>query len=173
MFLHFSSFFEKRAKMSTRRIPSEIFGLSEFFYRMFVEKKFRVPGPEKSTFLDFFQKSILGILSSGKNRVFCVVDFFEKSRKRGFTRVLVHSYSCLLPTRKGLLSFFHFDSDWLCIRETIRLWLSVFILSEHGIKFFISLKLNMTKNIKCVRLGILENQNFQTRIKFESENVIS
>ena len=31
----------------------------------------------------------------------------------------------------------------------------------------------MTKNIKCVRLEILENPNFQTRIKFKSRNFIS
>ena len=76
------AFSRRRPKMSRRRVPTEIFGVSEFFYRKFVEKKFRGRGPQKSTFFGaFFKNQSSKFLPTRKKRVFCVADFFEKSRK--------------------------------------------------------------------------------------------
>ena len=57
-FLHFLmvAFLKVSPKMSMGRVPAEIFGVSEFFYRKFVKKTFRGRGPQKSTFLELFSK---------------------------------------------------------------------------------------------------------------------
>ena len=95
IFLHFSMgrakmFFSRRGpKMSRRRVPTEIFGVSKFFYRKFVEKKFRGRGPQKSTFLGLFSKiNPRNFCQVGKN-VFFVLPIFLKNRGNGgvFLRV--------------------------------------------------------------------------------------
>ena len=51
------AFSKKGLKMSMGRPPTEIFGVSEFFYRNFVKKIFRGRGGKKSTiFLGLFSK---------------------------------------------------------------------------------------------------------------------
>ena len=82
-------FFDKGDELSRRRIPTEIFGVTEFFYRGFVEKKFRVRGPQKSTFLGLFSKiNPRNFCQLGKN-VFFVLPIFLKNRGNGglFLRV--------------------------------------------------------------------------------------
>ena len=76
-------------KMSMGRVPTKIFGVSEFFYRKFVEKNFRGRGPQKSTFLGLFSKiDVRNFCQRGKN-VFFEISFFLKSRGNGglFVRV--------------------------------------------------------------------------------------
>ena len=94
-FLHFSmdrakmAFSRRGPKMSRRRVPTEIFGVSEFFHRKFVEKKFRGRGPQKSTFLGLFSKiNPRNFCQLGKN-VFFVLPIFLKNRENGglFLRV--------------------------------------------------------------------------------------
>ena len=46
--------------MSTGRVPIEIFCVSGFFYRKFVEKNFRRRGPQKSTIFGLFSKIDVG-----------------------------------------------------------------------------------------------------------------
>ena len=70
--------------MSMGRVPTKIFGVSEFFYRNFAKKNFRDRGPQKSTILGLFSKIDVGnFCQLGKNVFFGVADFFEKSRKWG------------------------------------------------------------------------------------------
>ena len=72
-------------KMPMGRVPTKIFGVSEFFYRKFVKKNFRGRGPQKiDDFGPFFKNRCPKFLPTGKKRVFRVADFFEKSRKLGF-----------------------------------------------------------------------------------------
>ena len=85
------AFSRRGPKMSRRRVPTEIFGVSDFFYQKFFEKKFRGRGPPKSTFFWLF--SILEISAKWTKYVFCVADFFEKSRKGGlFLRVHLRNF---------------------------------------------------------------------------------
>ena len=57
-------------KMSMGRVPTKIFDESEFFYRKFVKKIFRGRGPQKSTILGLFQKSILEISANWEKTSF-------------------------------------------------------------------------------------------------------
>ena len=76
-------FFEIGPKISMGRVPTEIFGVSEFFYRKFVEKKFRGRGPQKSTFWGLFSKiDVRNFCHLGKN-VFFETSIFLKSRGNG------------------------------------------------------------------------------------------
>ena len=70
-------------KMSMGRVPTEIFGVSEFFYRKFVKKNFRGRGPQKSTILGLFSKmDVRNFCHLGKN-VFFVLPIFSKNRGNG------------------------------------------------------------------------------------------
>ena len=70
-------------KMSMGRVPTKIFGVSEFFYRKFVKKNFRGRGPQKSTILGLFSKiDVRNFCQLGKN-VFFVLPIFSKSRGNG------------------------------------------------------------------------------------------
>ena len=70
-------------KMSMRRVPTKIFGVSEFFYRKFVKKNFRGRGPQKSTILGLFSKiDVRNFCQLGKN-VFFVLPIFSKNRGNG------------------------------------------------------------------------------------------
>ena len=70
-------------KMSMGRVPTKIFGVSEFFYRKFVEKNFRGRGPQKSTFLSLFSKiDVRNFCQRGKN-VFFELPIFLKNRGNG------------------------------------------------------------------------------------------
>ena len=70
-------------KMSTRRVPTEIFGVSGFFYRKFVKKNFRGRGPQKSTILGLFSKiDVRNFFQLGKN-VFLVLPIISKNRGNG------------------------------------------------------------------------------------------
>ena len=70
-------------KMSMRRVPTKIFGVSGFFYRKFVKKNFRGRGPQKSTILGLFSKiDVRNFCQLGKN-VFFVLPFFLKYRGNG------------------------------------------------------------------------------------------
>ena len=60
--------------MSVGRVLTEIFGVSEFFYRKCVKNKSRSGTPKIEDFGSFFRKK----------RVFGVADFSEKLRKRFF-----------------------------------------------------------------------------------------
>ena len=66
--------------MSMGRSSTEIFGVSEFFYRNFVKKNFRGRGPQKSTILGLFSKIDVGNLRQLGKNVFFVLPFFLKSR---------------------------------------------------------------------------------------------
>ena len=69
--------------MSIGRVPTEIFGVSEFFYRKFVKKNFRGRGPQKSTFLGLFSKiDVRNFCQRGKN-VFFKLPIFLKNRGNG------------------------------------------------------------------------------------------
>ena len=71
-------------KMSMGRVPTNILGVSEFFYRKFVKKKFRGRGHQKSTFLGLFSKiDPRNFCQLGKNVIFELPIFFEKSSKWG------------------------------------------------------------------------------------------
>ena len=77
-------------KMSMGRVPTEIFGVSEFFYRKFVEKNFRGRGPQKSTILGLFSKiDVRNFCQLGK-KVFFEILFFLKSRGNGGLFLGVH-----------------------------------------------------------------------------------
>ena len=66
--------------MSMGRVPTEIFGESEFFYRKFVRKTFRGLEPKKSTILGLFSKmNVRNFDQLGKN-VFFVLPIFSKNR---------------------------------------------------------------------------------------------
>ncbi len=66
-----------------KRVPIEIFGVSEFFYRKFVKKNFRGRGPQKSTILGLFSKiDVRNFCQLGKN-VFFVLPIFLKNRGNG------------------------------------------------------------------------------------------
>ena len=70
-------------KMSMRRVPTKIFGVSGFFYRKFVKKNFRGRGPQKSTILGLFSKiDVRNFCQLGKN-VFFVLPIFSKNRGNG------------------------------------------------------------------------------------------
>ena len=70
-------------KMPMRRVPTKIFGVSEFFYRKFVKKNFRGRGPQKSTILGLFSKiDVRNFCQLGKN-VFFVLPIFSKNRGNG------------------------------------------------------------------------------------------
>ena len=78
-----TAFSKMEPKMSLRRVPTKIFGVSEFFYRKFAKYNFR--GRTKiDDFGAFFKNRYSKFLQPGKKRVFCVADFPEKSRKWGF-----------------------------------------------------------------------------------------
>ena len=78
-----NAFSKIRLKISMGRSPTEIFGLSKFFYRKFVKKNFRGRGPEKSTILGLFSKiDVRNFCQLGKN-VFFETSFFLKSRGNG------------------------------------------------------------------------------------------
>ena len=71
-------------KMSMGRVPTKIFGVSEFFLSKLCEKKFSRSGtPKIDDFGPFFKNRCPIFLPTGKKRVFRVADFFEKSRKWG------------------------------------------------------------------------------------------
>ena len=77
------AFSKKGVKMSRGRVPTEFFGVSDFFYRKFVEKTFRGRGPQKSTILGLFSKiDVRNFCQLGKN-VFFVLPFFLKNRENG------------------------------------------------------------------------------------------
>ena len=70
-------------KMSMGRVPIEIFGVSEFFYRKFVKKKFRGRGPQKSTISGLFSKiDVRNFCQLGK-KVFFELPIFLKNRGNG------------------------------------------------------------------------------------------
>ena len=69
--------------MSMGRVATEIFGVSEFFYRKFVKNHFRGRGPQKSKFLDLFSKmDVRNFCHLGK-KMFFETSFFLKSRGNG------------------------------------------------------------------------------------------
>ena len=69
--------------MSIRRVPTKIFGVSEFLYRKFVKNNFRGRGLQKSTILDLFSKiDVRNFCQLGKN-VFFVLPIFSKNRGNG------------------------------------------------------------------------------------------
>ena len=67
-----------RLKISMGRSPTEIFGLSKFFYRKFVKKNFRGRGPEKSTILGLFSKMDVRNFCQGGKTCFLCCRFFRK-----------------------------------------------------------------------------------------------
>jgi len=101
-----SAFSKIGPKMSMGRVPTKIFGVSEFFYRKFVKKNFRGRGPQKSTILGLFSKiNVRNFCQLGKN-VFFVLPFFLKNRGNGglfwgvrpkffFTNLYVCSAACV------------------------------------------------------------------------------
>ena len=70
-------------KMSMKRVPIEIFGVSEFFYRKFVKKKFSRRGTQKSTILGLFSKIDLRNFDQLGKSVFFVLPIFLKNRGNG------------------------------------------------------------------------------------------
>ena len=69
-------FSEIGCKMSMGRVPTEIFGVSEFFHRKFVKKTLRERGPQKSTFLELFSKIYSrNFCQVGKNVIFELLIF--------------------------------------------------------------------------------------------------
>ena len=77
-------FSRRRPKMSKRTVPTEIFGVSEFFLSKVCRKKVSRSGTSKSdVFGVFFKNQSSKFLPTRKKRVFCVADFFEKSIKWG------------------------------------------------------------------------------------------
>ena len=93
-------------KMSMGRVPTKIFGISEFFYRNFVKKNFRGRGPQKSTILGLFSKiDVRNFCQVGKN-VFFETSIFLKNRGNGggflgvrpnffFTKTYKYSDTCV------------------------------------------------------------------------------
>ncbi len=73
-------------KMSMKRVPIENFGVSEFFYRKFVKKNFRVRGPQESTILRLFSKiDVRNFCQLGKKvlKVFFELPIFLKIEVMG------------------------------------------------------------------------------------------
>ena len=93
-------------KMAMKRVPIEIFGVSEFFYRKFVKQNFRGRGPQKSTILGLFSKiDVRNFCQLGKN-VFFETSIFLKNRGNGgvflrvrpnlfFTKTYKYSETCV------------------------------------------------------------------------------
>ena len=78
-----NAFSNKGYKLSMGRVPTKIFGVSEFFYRNFAKKNFRDRGPKKSTIFSLFSKiDVRNFCHLGKN-VFFEASFFLKSRGNG------------------------------------------------------------------------------------------
>ena len=76
-------FSEIGCKMSMGRVPTEIFGVSEFFHRKFVKKTFGGRGAQKSTILGLFSKiDVRNFCQLGK-KVFFEISFFLKNRGNG------------------------------------------------------------------------------------------
>ena len=78
-----NSFSKIGHKMSMGRVPTKIFGVSEFFYRKFVKKNFRGRGAQKSTFLGLFSKIDLRNFDQLGKSVFFVLPIFLKNRGNG------------------------------------------------------------------------------------------
>ena len=77
-------------KMPMGRVPTKIFGVSEFFYRKFVKKKFRDRGPEKSTILGLFSKiGVRNFSQLGKIVFFCVASFFFEIKDPHLTSIFL------------------------------------------------------------------------------------
>ena len=73
-------------KMSMGRVPTKIFSVSEFFIESLSKKFSRSGTPKIDDFEPFFKNRCPEFLPIEKKRVFslfCVADFFEKSRKWG------------------------------------------------------------------------------------------
>ncbi len=70
-------------KMSMRRVPTKIFGVSGFFYRKFVKKNFRGRGPPKSTILGLFSKIDVRNFCQLKKNVFLRPRFLLKIEEMG------------------------------------------------------------------------------------------
>ena len=78
-----NAFSNKGHKSSMGRVPTKIFGVSEFFYRKFVKKYFRGRGPQKSTILGLFSKIDLRNFDQFGKSVFFVLPIFLKNRGNG------------------------------------------------------------------------------------------
>ena len=63
-------------KMSMRRVPTKIFGVSQFYYRKFVKNFFAIGDPKNRRFWVFFQKSMSEISAKWEKRYFLRSRFF-------------------------------------------------------------------------------------------------
>ena len=75
--------------MSMGRVPTKIFGGSEFCYIKFVKKHFRGRGPQKSTILGLFSKIDV---PTGKKRVFGLPIFLKNRGNGGLFLGVRHNF---------------------------------------------------------------------------------
>ena len=121
--------------MSTGRVPTEIFGVSEFFYRSFAKKNFRDRGPQKSMILGLFSKiDVRNFCQFGQN-VFFVLPIFPKNRGNGglFWGMRPDFFSQKLTNIAGFVCKNY--SDRRGTRKVIGQPMTVFFLSQHGTAF--------------------------------------
>ena len=116
-----------------RRVPTKIFGVSEFFYRKFTKKHFRGREPQKSTILGLFSKiDARNFCQMGKKSVFWDLIFFWKIEEMGgyFWGCALNFFSEICGNVAPFL--LKNEGDWWQTHGVISTSYQEFIFTEYG-----------------------------------------